>query len=67
MDVVKVTEVKIIPKSACNITQPGKAIQRNPIILTDFDHDYISDEIKWRGEYSTNEISVFKMMYNLLF
>ena len=48
LDVMTVTEVKIIPKSVCNRTQSRKAIKRRTICLTDSDHDYTIYKIKHR-------------------
>ena len=45
LDVVRITDVQDIPNTVCNSIQE-KSIQRNPIIMTDTDYDYILDEIK---------------------
>ena len=34
-----------IPKGVCNRTQENKSISRQPICLTDYDYDYILEEI----------------------
>ena len=44
--VMVVTAVKYIPKSLWNINQACKDLQRNPICLTGYDHDFTLDEIK---------------------
>ena len=48
-DVMTFTKVKKIPKSVCNKTQALKSIQRRPICLTAYYHDYIHNGIK-RGD-----------------
>ena len=40
---------KDIPKKRFGRREAKKAIQRNPIIMTDADYDYIMDEIERRG------------------
>ena len=48
MYVMAVTSVKYIPKSLCNRNQARKDLQKYTICLTNYDHDFILDEIKRR-------------------
>ena len=45
LDVITIRYVQDIPKNLCSRNQTEKSIQRHPIIMTDADYDYISDEI----------------------
>ena len=44
--VMSVTELKQIPKSVWDINQARNTLQRHTIYITDYDCDYILDEIK---------------------
>ena len=45
-------EVEKIFKIICNKIQASKSVQRNPLCLTESNHDFILDKIKFRD---TNE------------
>ena len=45
IEVNSVTDFHAIPKSVCNRTLAKKAISRQPICLTDYDYDYILEEV----------------------
>ena len=45
LEVNAVTYFHSIPKSVCSRTQAKKIISRQPICLTDFDYDYVLEEI----------------------
>ena len=46
LDVIRIRYVQDIPKNLCNMIQAKTYIQRHPIIMTNADYDYISDEIE---------------------
>ena len=50
LEVNAVIDFHAIPKSVCNRTQAKQAISRKPICLTDFDYDYILEEIARRDK-----------------
>ena len=45
LEVNAVTDSHAIPKSVCNRIQAKKITSRQPICLTDYDYDYILEEI----------------------
>ena len=45
-----ITDFHLIPTSICSITQAKKSISRQPICLSDFDYDYILEEIDQRDK-----------------
>ena len=45
LEVNAVTYFHDKPESVCNRTQAKKVISRQPVCLTDFDYDYILEEI----------------------
>ena len=45
LEVNTLTYFQTIPKSVCNRTQEKKTISRQPICLTDYDYNYILEEI----------------------
>ena len=47
MYVMLVIDVKQTPNIECNRNQAHKYLQRHTICLTDSDHDFILDEIKY--------------------
>ena len=53
---ITIIYVQDIPKNLYNSIQAKKYIQRNPIIMTDADYDYILDEIERCGkiEFESN-------------
>ena len=50
LEVNAITTFHAIPTSVCSRTQAKKAIPRQPICLTDSDHDYILEEIGRRDK-----------------
>ena len=52
--VIIIRYVQDIPKKICSRNVAKEAIQRNPIIMTDADYDYILDEIERREKLSLN-------------
>ena len=57
LDIMEVTDTKQIPKGVCNINQSRKALQRNPIHITESDFDFILYIIK-RRDTSKYEIYI---------
>ena len=45
IDVTTITDSHDISKSVCNRKQAKKSISRHPICLTDYEYDYILEEI----------------------
>ena len=60
LEVLAITDYKAIPAGICSRTQTKKTISRQPICLSDFDYDYILEEIDQRDkiEYE-REIEVY--------
>ena len=56
LEVNAVTYFDAIPKSVYNRTQAKKVISRQPVCLTDFDYDYILEEIRCREKVSFKEM-----------
>ena len=55
LDVITIIYVQDTPKNLCRNIQAEKPIQRNPIIMTDADYDYILDEIESREKIFLKE------------
>ena len=45
LEVNAITDFHVIPTSICSRTQAKKAISRQPICLSDYEYDYILEEI----------------------
>ena len=60
LEVNAITDYHTIPTSICSITQSKKAISRQPICLSDYEYDYILEEIDQQDkiEYE-REIEVY--------
>ena len=60
LEVSAITDYHAIPTSICSRTQAKKAIPRQPICLSDYEYDYILEEIDQRDkiEYE-REIDVY--------
>ena len=60
LEVNAITDFRAIPTSICSRTQAKKAISRQPICLSDYEYDYILQEIDQREkiEYE-REIDVY--------
>ena len=55
-----ITYFHAIPTSVCSRTQAKKAISRQPICLSDYDYDYILEEIDQRDKIEfEREIDVY--------
>ena len=55
-----ITDFHAIPTSICSRTQAKKSISRQPIGLSDFDYDYILEEIDQRDKIDfEREIDVY--------
>ena len=56
IEVIIIRYVQDIPKKLCGSNETKTAIQRNPIIMTDADYDYILDEIECleKNEFERN-------------
>ena len=52
LDVFLVKDVHDIIRSAFNINQTRKDLQRHLIVITDYDNDYILDEIRVKTKLS---------------
>ena len=50
LEVNAITEFHAIHTSVCSSTQAKKSISRQPICLTDYDYDYILEEIGGRDK-----------------
>ena len=57
-------DVQDIPKKLCVRNKAETVIQRNPIIMTNADYDYILDEIECREKISLKGMGVLRMMMN---
>ena len=49
--VVAVKDVQVITRSVCSRNQSKKSLQRHTISLTDYNHDYILEEIERRDKF----------------
>ena len=60
LEVNAITDYHAIPASMCSRTKAKKAISRQPICLSDYEYDYILEEIDQRDkiEYE-REIDVY--------
>ena len=56
LDVIIIKYVKDILKESFSRNKARKAIQRHPITITDYDYDYILDEIERRKKMSLKEM-----------
>ena len=60
LEVNSVKDFHAMPKSVCNMTQAKKSISRQPICLTDFDYNYIVEEIGCRDKiYFERDVEVY--------
>ena len=60
LEVNTITDFHTIPTSICSRTQAKKAMSRQPICLSDFDYDYILEEIDQRDKIEfEREIDVY--------
>ena len=55
-EVNTITDIHDIPKSVCNRTQAKKSMSRHIICLTDYDYDYIVEEIGCQGKLSLKDM-----------
>ena len=62
LEVNAVTDFYAIPTSICASTQAKKSIPRQPIRLTDYDYDYILEEIGCREKTSLKDMWKFIVM-----